>query len=120
MADLDIAENLGSGADQDAVGNLRMAVAAFLAGAAKRHAVQDRDVIADHSRFAHHEAGRMVEEDALADARRRIDVGLKDAGGSALQIEREIASTAIIEPVCETMRLQRMETLEIEHCLHET
>ena len=71
MADLDIAENLRARADQHAVADLRMAVAGLLAGAAQRHALQDRDVVLDHRRLADDEAGRVVEEDALADARGR-------------------------------------------------
>src|SRR5678815_4820752 len=42
MADLDIAEDLGAGADQHAVADLRMAVLVLLAGAAERDAMQDR------------------------------------------------------------------------------
>ncbi len=67
MADLDVAEDFRAGADQHAVADLRMAVAAGLAGAAERHAVQDRDVVFDDGRLADHQTGRMVDEDALAD-----------------------------------------------------
>ncbi|MGO8656496.1 DUF3126 family protein, partial [Rhizobium ruizarguesonis] len=35
------------------------------------------------------EDGGVIEEDALADTSGWIDVGLEDAGGTALQIERE-------------------------------
>ena len=71
MADLDVAEDFRARADQHAVADLGMAVAGLLAGAAERHALQDRDVVLDHRRLADHEAGRVVEEDALADARGR-------------------------------------------------
>ncbi len=68
-----------------------MAVGALLAGTAECDAVQDRDVVADDGGLANDEAGGVVEEDALADTGGRIDVGLEDAGGAALQIERKIA-----------------------------
>ncbi len=102
------------------MGDLRMAVATFLAGAAESNAMQDRDVIADDGRFADHQAGRVIEEDALADARSRVDIRLENAGGTALQIEREITAAAIEKPMRETMGLQRLEALEIENGLHET
>ena len=46
MADLDVAEDLRARADQHAAADLRMAVAVVLAGAAERHVVQDRDIVA--------------------------------------------------------------------------
>ena len=47
MTDLDIAEDLGARADQHAVADLRMPVAALLAGAAERHVLQHRHVVLD-------------------------------------------------------------------------
>ena len=44
-----------------------MTVFVFLAGATKRHAVQDRHVVFDHGCFAADEAGRVIEENAAAD-----------------------------------------------------
>ena len=54
-----------------------MPVLVFLAGAAERNAVQDRDVVFNDSGFADHKAGSVIEENAAADFRRRIDVGLE-------------------------------------------
>ena len=70
MADLDIAENLRARPDHHAVADLGMAVLVLLAGAAERHAVQDRDVVLDDGGLADNEAGGVVEEDAAADFRR--------------------------------------------------
>ena len=58
MADLDIAEDLGAGADEHAVPDLGMAVAGFLAGAAERHVLHDRDIVLDHRRLADDDAMR--------------------------------------------------------------
>src|SRR5215510_15219022 len=77
VTDLDIAEYLGARSDQYATSNLGMAVARLLAGAAKRHLLQDRDVILDHSGLTHDEPGGMVKEDAAPDWHGRIDVGLE-------------------------------------------
>jgi hypothetical protein len=90
MADLDIAEDLSAGADQDAMTDFRMAVLVLLAGAAERDAMQDRDVVLDQRSLAADEAGGVVEEDAAADARRGIDVGLEYRRRPALQIIRKI------------------------------
>src|SRR3974377_1724280 len=89
MPNLDVAENLGASTDHHAAADLRVTVLVFLAGAAERHAMQDRHVILDHRGLAHHQAGRMVEEDGTADLGSWIDVALEARGGAALQIKRE-------------------------------
>ncbi len=96
MADLDVAEDLGAGADQHAMTDLGMTILVLLAGAAERHAVEDRDIVVDHSGLAADEAGGMIEEDAAADPRRRIDVGLEHRRGAALQIEGEILAALLV------------------------
>ena len=57
----------------------------LLAGAAQRHFLKDRDVIADHGGFTHDKAGTMVEEDAPADRHRRMDIDGEDLDSTALQ-----------------------------------
>src|SRR5690606_17846569 len=89
-ADLDIAKDLGAGADQHAVADLRMPVGALLAGTAECHAVQDRDIVADDGSLADDEPRRMIEEDAFADPGRRVDIRLENAGGPALQIQGKV------------------------------
>ena len=82
--------------------------------------MQDRNVILDHRSFANDDAGRVVDEDAFADPRGRVDVGLENARRAALQIMRKIPATAIPKPVCQTVRLQRLKALEIEYRHQET
>ena len=67
-----------------------MAVAGLVAGAAERDAMQQRAIVADHRRLADDDASGMVEHDALADARRRMNVDLQNARRKALKIEREV------------------------------
>ena len=119
MTDLDIAEDLGARPDQHATADLGMAILMLLAGAAERDAMQDRDVILDHGRLAADEAGGMVEEDAAADTRGRIDVGLEHRGRTALQIGGEVLAALLEQPVRETMGLQRMKALEVEQGIDE-
>ena len=116
-ADLDIAEDLGAGADQHAVADLGMAVAGLLAGAAERHVLQDRDIVLDHRRLADDEAGGVVEEDAAAHRHRRIDVGLEDLRRAALQVEREVAPPRVPQPVRQAVGLDGVEALEVEQRL---
>lgn len=52
MAHLDIAEHLGARRQQNAVPDFWMPVADFLAGAAERYALENRDVVADLGRLA--------------------------------------------------------------------
>ena len=77
VPDLDIAEDLGARPDHHAAANFRMAIFVFLASAAERHAMEDRDVVVDDRGFADYQPGRVIEEDAASDARIRIDVGPK-------------------------------------------
>src|SRR5581483_7662156 len=117
MPDFDIAEDLRAGADHDAVADLRMAVAGFLAAAAQGDAVQERNVVFDHRGFTDHQAGGVIEENTAADPRRRMDVALKDRRRAALQVEREVAPTLVPEPVCQPIGLDGMEAFIVEHRL---
>jgi hypothetical protein len=59
----------------------------------------------------------VIEEDAAADARRRVDVGLEHLRGAALQVERKILAPVVPEPMGEPVRLDGVEALEVEHGL---
>src|SRR5581483_6082383 len=119
MADLDIAQNLRARADHHAAADFRMTVLMLLAGAAERDVMQDRHVVLDDGGLTDDEAGRMVEENAAADLRRRIDVALEDRGRAALQVKRKILAALAIEPVREAMRLDGVKALIVEHGLDE-
>src|ERR1700730_7197488 len=120
MADLDIAENFRARADQYAVADFGMAVLVLLAGATKRDAVQDRDVVFDHSGLADDEAGGVIKEDTPADPGCGVDVGLEYRRRAALQIIRKILAAFSIEPMRQTTSLRRMEALEVEQRVDET
>ena len=108
-----------TGADHGAPSDFRVPVAGFLAGAAQRDVLQDRDVILDDGGCPHHQPGRVVEEDPLPEAGRRVDVGLEDVGRTALQVEREIPAIVGPQPVRRPVRLDRMKALEVEERLDE-
>src|SRR6185437_14056183 len=119
VADLDIAEDLGAGADHDAAAYLGVTVLVLLTGATERDVMQDRDVIVDLRGLADDEAGRVVEEDAAADARRRVDVALEDGRGAALEMKREILAALAEQPVRQAVRLDGVEALVIQKRLAE-
>ena len=77
MADLDIAENLRARPDQYAVAYLGMAILVLLAGAAQRDAVQNRDVVLDHSGLTAYEPGGVIQENPAANPGCGIDVRLE-------------------------------------------
>src|SRR6266567_565669 len=95
VADLDIADDLCARAEHDAAPNLGMAVAPILAGAPERDIVENRNIVLDHRGLPDHQAGGVIEEDATADRRRRMDVGLKHRRGAALQIIGKILATLL-------------------------
>src|SRR5512135_1635436 len=57
IADGDVAENLGAGAHHHATADLGMAIAIFIAGAAKRDAMQHGAIVPNHRRLANDNAG---------------------------------------------------------------
>ncbi len=117
MAHLDIAEDLGPSPDQHAVANLGMPVSPLLAGAAQSHVLEHGDIVLDDGRSAHDEARRMIEEDAASDPGSRVNIGLEDFRGTALQIEREVLTPLRPEPMGEPVGLNGVEALEIEQGL---
>jgi len=90
MTDLDIAENFCPRSDQHAVADLGVTVLILLAGAAKRDAVQDRDVIFDHRGLTADETGGVIEEYPAPDPGCGVDIGLEYRRRAALKIICEI------------------------------
>src|SRR4051812_11672979 len=119
MTDLDIAEDLGTGSDQDTVADLGMAILVLLAGPAQRDVVQDGDIVLDDRGLADYKTCGMVEEDAATDLRRRIDVGLEHRRRAALQIIGKILAALLVEPVRQAVGLNGMKTLEVEQGIDE-
>jgi hypothetical protein len=70
----DVAQHRGARADEDVVADLGVAVADLLAGAAERHVLQQRHVVADDGGLADHHPRAVVQQDAAAQPRRRVDV----------------------------------------------
>ena len=79
--------------------------------------MQKRRVVAYRGGFADDDAGAVIEHDALADARCRMDIDGENAAGLALQVVGEIAPSLVPQFMREAVRDQRMEALEIEQRL---
>ena len=73
----DIAENLGPGTDQHAVANFRVAVAFILTRAAQSNGLQDRDIVADYSRLPNNHTRGVIQHDAVAQTRCRVNIDTK-------------------------------------------
>ncbi len=112
FADFDVADDFAAGRQQHAAADLRMAVARFLAGAAERDRMQDRDVVFDDGRFADHDAGCVIEHDSGTDARGRVDVDAERHADLILEKARERLAVAMPQPVRDAMRLQRVKSFE--------
>ena len=96
-----------------------VAVAAFLAGSAQGDVLQQGHVVFHHGGLAHHQAGGVIQEDALAKPGSGMDVGLEHVGGPALQVKGEVALAIAPQPMGQSMGLHRVEALEIEERLDE-
>src|SRR5262249_39614750 len=114
VADFDIAEDFGAGADQYAMADFRMAIARLLAGSAERPRLQNRQVVLDQGGLAADQTGGMIEEDAPPDAHGRVDVGLEHRRRTALQIIGKILAAPAPQPMREAVRLDRVEALEVK------
>ncbi|CAL9066459.1 unnamed protein product, partial [Musa banksii] len=115
----DVAEDGSAGSDEDAVADLRVAVADGLAGAAECDVVEDGDVVADHGGLADDDAGGVVEEDALADAGGGVDVDGENVGDAGLEGEGEGAAVLGPEKVGHAVSLDGEEALVVEEAVGE-
>src|SRR5207237_3127275 len=73
-ADRDRPQQLGAAADGDVVAEGRVALAALETRATERDPLLEGDAVADHGRLADDDAGAVVDEQLVADRRRRMDL----------------------------------------------
>src|SRR3989475_8768338 len=110
VADLETAEHLGTGANDDALSQGRMPLGpAVERGAAKGHALVDRAAVADLGGFADCAPHAVIDEHAAADLRTRMNL---DAGQPASQLGSEAAEPAQAvnpEPVPELVDVERVQ-----------
>jgi len=83
VADRDVAQHLGAGADLHIAADGRMALASGIADAAEGDAVEQLDMVAEHRGLADHDAHAVVDEQAFADGGAGMDL---DAGEQAGQL----------------------------------
>lgn len=115
LPDADIAENGRACADQYAVADFRMAIAAFLASPTQGDLLQNRYIVADDGGFADDDAGGMVEHDAIADRCGRMDVDTEAEGAVAGERQGEVVPILAPQCIADPMELQGMKAFLVEH-----
>ena len=75
--DLNIPQDFSARTDHNAVADAGVSFSLTMPRAAEGHAVIEMDVVTDHSGFANDDAHAVVDEEASADLRARVDF---DAG----------------------------------------
>src|SRR4029450_5217131 len=78
VADLEGADDLGAGADNDVVAQGRMAFLALQARPAEGHALQQRDVLTDLGGLADDDPHAVIDEEAGAELRGWMDLDARD------------------------------------------
>jgi hypothetical protein len=78
------------------------------ARAAERHALVDRDVVADLGRLADHHARAVVDEEAVADPGVRMDLDVRERAREEGQHARRQRHPVLLEGVRDAVRQQRL------------
>lgn len=115
LADGDIAEDFGTGTDEDAGADLGMAIAAGFPGTAEGNFMEEGDIVFDDGGFTDDDAGGVVEEDAGADAGGGVDIDGEDLGIDALEVEGDLAAPMVPEFVGDAVGGEGEEALVVEN-----
>ena len=120
VADVDIAEDLGTAADDNVVAEGGVALAGFFPGAAERDALIEKAVIPDLGGFADDDAHAVIDEETAADggAGMNFDAG-KPAGGLGNETGNE-GDAGLIKRVGEAMEKDGVEAGITEQNLDNT
>ena len=108
-ADHDRPEQLGARADHHLVADGRVALAAREAGAAERHALVHRHVVADLGRLADHDAGPVVDEEPASDAGGGMDLHAGDHLHHVGEHARDQRDARLVQRVRDAVGQQRLD-----------
>ena len=97
VANRDRSEHLGSGTDGDVVLERRVSLAGGKAGTAERDALVERHVVADLGRLTDHDAHPVVDEEAVTDARRRMNLDSGHRAGNGGDEARQDRHPALMQ-----------------------
>src|SRR5579862_339955 len=103
VADADVAEYLGSGADHHAVAESGVALAFFAAGAAERDSLVEQDIISDLGGLADYDSGAVIDEEASADGGAGMDLDSGEEAAGLGDHSRNERDAPAIEPMGEAM-----------------
>ena len=99
VADANVAEHLGARAHGDVVAQGGVALAGFVAGAAKRDALVEHAVVAHDGGFADDDAHGVVDKEMLADLCSGMNLDPGDVAGDLREHTGERAMTVLPQPV---------------------
>src|SRR5437867_150896 len=106
------------GPDEHVVADDRMPLAVVLAGAAQAHVVEQDAVVADHRALPDDDARAVVDEEAAAEARARMDLDAgPEAVGDGNESRQEAQAQARVDPVRHPMDQDRVQRRVAEHDL---
>ena len=91
-----------------------MPVARLLPGASQRNALQDRHVVAHYRGLADHHPGAVIDQDALPQPRRGVQVEREHRGYPRLQRQSQQLLAEVPQRVLNAVRLEGVEHLEVE------
>ena len=103
IADVDVAEDFRSGADDDAIAQRGVTFARILSGAAERDALVYEYILSDLSRFADHNAHAVIDKKASADSCARVNFYAGQAARELADDAGQSEPSGQVEAVCEAV-----------------
>jgi hypothetical protein len=107
-----VTEDASASPNHNALANLRMAVAVYVAGSAQSYPLEHGDTVLDDCGLADHDASAVVNHYATAKPSGGIDVDAKDQRHPALKIERQGAPFPMQQCVSKPIGLNSMKIFE--------
>jgi len=86
-----------------------MPLAVLLAGSAERHALIERDILADNGRLANHHAHAVIDEKPAANLRSRMDFDGREQARNLRQPARQQKEIVVPQPVIHAIEPHRMQ-----------
>jgi hypothetical protein len=114
FADMDVAQDLCTGSDEDPIANLGMPVTSLLAGCSEGYVVQNDHVVADRGCFADDHARGMVDKHTTADRRGGMNVHSEELRSSSLNVDCQRLAAGPPQNVRNPVGLKSQESFEVE------
>ena len=116
-ADCDVAEHFRTRTDNHPITDGGVALHRLQRGTAERDTLVDRDVVTHNCGFTDHHTTAVVDEDAAADLRTRMDFDLRPVPGDLRQIAGEEVELPLVQRMRDAMCPQGVESRVQQHHL---